>query len=72
MAAGRVEARIAALGVQGQLRTPSQETRARRFFAAAFQRGAGIEAPRIFTNQERADWVEACREAEPEPGRARA
>ncbi len=64
--AARVEARIAALAAQGQLRKPSQEARARRFLAAAFQREAGIAAPRIFTNQERADWVEAYRDAEPE------
>ncbi|MCG8596475.1 MAG: hypothetical protein MI785_19210, partial [Kiloniellales bacterium] len=64
--AARVEARLAALGAQGRLRTPAQEAQARRFFAEAFQRAAGIAAPRIFTNQERADWVEAYREAEPE------
>ena len=48
--AARVEARIAALAAQGQLRTLAQEAQARRFFAAAFQREAGIEAPRIFIN----------------------
>ncbi len=63
--AARVEARIAALAARGQLRTPAQEARARRFFAAAFQRQAGIVAPRLFTNQERADWGEAYRDAEP-------
>ncbi|MCG8597437.1 MAG: hypothetical protein MI785_24115, partial [Kiloniellales bacterium] len=64
--AARVEAKISALLAQGQVRTPAQEAQARRFFAEAFQREAGIAAPRIFTNQERADWVEAYREAEPE------
>ena len=61
-----MESRIAALLARGQVRTPAQEAQARRFFAEAFQREAGIAAPRIFTNQERADWVEAYREAEPE------
>ncbi len=45
--AERVEARIAALAARGQVHTPSQEARARRFFAAAFQREAEARAATI-------------------------
>ena len=51
--AARVEAKLAALEAQGRLGGAAGQAEARRFFATAFQREAGIAAPRLFTNQER-------------------